>query len=1243
MPNAASSGGNSGKSGNGPNSGNGQKPRNTKPVDRGKRVREESKLKQEVTQDDIEDVSFVPSQRMPKQRQDPLQHYTLEEVEKTGKLFESPETLGFLKRRLEFPKRAVPRYMLTQPRLLTAPPFQPNGWDSANQQKMLEIESQNSGSDYQGIYEVLQKMRVGERKKMEELGLVDAENVTKDLNDAIFFQGTCLDMCPTFERVRRALENNVKSLERDPATNKISRDRAIKAFSRPAAGQPPPIPSDVRPAHVLVSTLNFLVDNILPQLPDAHSFIWDRTRSIRQDFVYQNYYGSEAIDCNERIVRIHLVSLHIMSGSGMEYSQQQELEQFNKALQTLTESYQDVRNHGGTCPNEAEMRAYHLISHFRDSEIEREVQTLPDAVVKHRLVQLALRFRFIMSQNNIVARGAQNSIGAMNMFVEFFRLVYSDETPILMAFLLESHFNEFRFYALKAMSRSYHTKGKALFARTLLDMLGFDDVDQFVDYIQYYEVDTFIEDGEVLVDLVNKTKLESKYKLRSLQDKPRMAQAFSRRLDAKLSQMLLKSIVDSGLPNGDLKLGQQRKYAIPTIERKFPPVKPVALAPISDPTRNDKPAFGQTVSGQPAPTFLFKQDSAQDASKSKSFNIADFLNSQKGNVASQAPFGSVTPVNTVNLEKPATAPKFEFKSLECTRPKKAVHFQSPELKEKQEKPPPLQGEIKETPKPTELPSIRLLESKILNFAPQKSQLDVAAVKKAPVEETRSLPNKVSLKDSPNFSKAVGDVYNSILTDVIDTELGKLLPRIIKYENRKNERMKVVDALTAELYLAFLSELTYETLQSNYAAKLYERKIIKKAWKLWENSHSKKKLEKELKLRKLAELSSIEFKVPTLKRVHSLQGGAPKKRSLSRNTSFDIQERQEEIHKLWQPLDLVEFVRRCSKNVKIPVTTELKCLLIVEDWKSPYSKWLNTKFALHTSKDKTHYENRVESDGMVVSFESLPRNNTLHEAMFRSTGFIVVECGILLDERPSKSLHDKLERDGQILRKIVQICERYCLYQTHIAVLVWDTQSPKVDLTEASSVLKIDEIKSSVCVQDVVLCDMSALSSVIENLQSAVFGMGDLFSGGLTPRGMRKKLKMQKQAEESRLESLSDPKAAQRALEQKEKEVLRRARELQKHQYLSRHIVAGNDTTNNSFRTPNASFATLVNFNNSTTAFRNTTLLNASVRNTSLLSIGNASILEESTPFGSPKPAKSGPRKVQELRDLTAAIRSRYKK
>lgn len=1286
-----------------------------------RKPRDDSKLRKEIATDSeipMDDVSMVPSRVQPKLREDPLQHYTPVEVTQTGTLFESPEELGFLRNRSDRPKRHVPRYMLTQPRLLTTPTFVRDPWDTANQNKMLQMEAENNGSDYQGIYELFQKMRDTERKQMEKLGLVDAENITKDLNDAIFFQGTCLDMCPTFERVRRALENNVKSLEKDPATNKISRERAIKAFSRPAAGQPPPMPSDVRPPHVLNHTLDYLVDNMLPQLPDSHSFIWDRTRSIRQDFIYQNFYGPEAIDCNERIVRIHLVSLHIMAGSDVEYSQQQELEQFNKALQTLTEIYQDVRNHGGSCPNEAEFRAYHLISHFRDPELEREIQTLPSHILKHSLVRMALRFRFLMSQNNVVERGFTNSVGAINLYVEFFRQVQSPDTPILLAFLLETHFNEIRFYALKAMSRSYHTKSKALLATLIQEMLGFDNTEQLIKYISYYEVDTVEDNGNTLVDLFNKDKLESKYKLNSLQDKPALSQAFSLQLDSRLKLMLLVNIVNSGLSNSNLHLKTtSTDFVVQHVQKRFPPASGAnsilqdssASTPLNglhgqihqmqqpiqpSLTRqaeflqpsdlSQKSAFGQQAAfGQQSAfgqsTQIIPQAGSNGASSLSSLGP---LSSNKGS-ESQSQAQQFGP--TWSAKPDLNVPTFNFVSdlKPNVQPKKTVHFASP-VEEVKASGTNLGFKFEE-PKVELISKTPLVEAKgfsLLASSPVPSKIDRQVGipdKKEVVELKPSLPKKTLLKDVPKFQDAIGNIYKSLLAEVVDNELRKMLPRIIKYENRKNERAKVIDALTQELFLAFISELSYETCQGAYADQRHEKKIKTKMWEKWKKELKKKKQTKEEKSVKLAELNSATFKAPTLKRRHlspSHNESFSKRRSVqSQNTSFDnIHERQEEIHKLWMPLNLSSFVDRCARNVKVGSnsdTTELKCLLIVEDWTCPYSKWLNTKFSLKSSKDRTHYENRVDCGKLAVSFESLPKKNSLQEEMFKSTGFILFECGFLLESQVQsyKTLAAKLARDGSILEKLVQICDRYCLYQTQIMVIIWDVQGGLIDMKEASSLMKVSElVKSSACVQDISMYDMTSESSVLQRLDQGLEKMSSLFTGKLTPRGVKKKIRLQqKLAEKARQEEKSIVgaqalKEAEEALKSKEEGILRRAQEIQKHKYLSKHVVAGaNDTvdlsnTSLAYLTPNGSFAnnTLVNLNNSVLANNSTVY----PRNGSFLgSFNNASILEESTPFGSPRSSSSAvtgssrarftkpaaPKNVQELRDLTAAIRARYKK
>lgn len=1235
-----------------------------------------------------EDVSFVPSQQMPRQNADPVQRYSKQELAVTGPLFADASLLGFLKQRKRAPPRAVPRYMLNQPRLLVAPAFQQDPWDQQNQAKMLEIERNNAGSDYQGIYEEFQKMREVERKKMEELGLLDAENIRKDLNDAIFFQGTCLDMCPTFERVRRALENNVKALEKEGG--KISRAKAVKAFSRPAAGQPPPMPSDVRPPHILMETLNYIVDHILHQLPEAHSFIWDRTRSIRQDFIYQNYYGPEAIDCNERIVRIHLLSLHIMAGSDVEHSQQQELEQFNKALQTLTEIYQDVRNHGGACANEAEFRAYHLISHFRDPELEREIQTLPDSIFKDSKVQLALRFRNLMSQNNIVERGYTNAIGAENLFVEFFKLVNSPETPVLLACLLETHFNEIRFYALKSMSRSYHTKGRAFLASSLQSMLGFDTVDQLVAFVSYYEVDTMDENGTILVDLCNKDKLEAKYKLNSLHDKPKRAQAFSLLLDARMKQASLASFVNSGHPNTNLNLKTSQAKVLNYDNRKritqngtsnttaqpsaFGLPQDNATKPFGSTPQN---AFQNTSSTpfQPAQTFDFTKAAATvppetTKPENNSLNLSGFLQNQ-GTASAPSQFGQFGQP----LAKETTAPpSFNFAAKKNDAPE-TVAAKTPPVELKGLGSQPAQFSFqKAEPKPKQelTPTFSLpaksdapqdSQSTLFNFgkADQVPALFQTSISKPSVAEIPkpSKPAPKLLKDSRGFEQAVNQIYDQILGESIDQELQKILSRMIKHDNRNKEREKLIGTLTNELYQAFVAEISHGVLQYSVADDKYNKFLKKKAFNHMREVLKKHKAKQETRKRRMEELKSVSFSAPLLKRKRtsansSSDSFAKRSPSKAANTSYDhMFERQQEIQKLWEPIDLPKFVELCAQNVKIDVNApkvELKSLIIAEDWNSPYSKWLNTKFSLKLDSDKKLYSKRVEGEKINMTVESLP--SAIKEDVFKNTTFIVFECG-LVDEKQVelyKTMKNKLNRDSGILLKIMQLASRYCLYKIQVLVLVWDSSNSRTGLNEELPILRIAEHKKNhSCIQDIHVCDMSMPHvNVSDILQTTFLRMGQMFEGLLTERGVKKLKLVPKKAAEPEPETIEPP--SEEKLRAKELEILRKAKEAQKRRYLTKHSLSAiNDTVDltnatANFKTPNASFAnnTLVNFPNS--FLGNNTVLHA--KDVSFLgSFANASIIEESTPSGSPRPKSSVPlpKKLQDLRSLAASVKARYKK
>lgn len=365
------------------------------------------------------------------------------------------------------------------PKPLTAVVCSVDTYDAQNQAALRQIEQQylQGQKSLQGAYEQMSEMREAERHEMERRQLVDSSAVRKNLGDAIAFVGSCREMCPVFERVRRAHEKNVLSFEKN-ARGQVVRELAVKAFSRPAAGQPPPLPSDVRPPEVLVQTLNYLVANIVPKLPAAHPFLWDRTRSVRQDFTYQNYQGPEAVHCLEVIARVHVVSLHVMAQAQAEqaadWSQQQELEQFNKCLQSLADFYTHARS-----PNEPEMRAYQLLLQFFDPEMASTVDRLRGEVRTHPLVLLAFDLRHS---------------AAVSVPVFFARLRQPDVPPSFRA-VAEVHFNALRKQAIRALVHSVHKRAQMYSMDRFVAMLGFESAAEARAFCNFYDVLLSVSDG----------------------------------------------------------------------------------------------------------------------------------------------------------------------------------------------------------------------------------------------------------------------------------------------------------------------------------------------------------------------------------------------------------------------------------------------------------------------------------------------------------------------------------------------------------------------------------------------------------------------------------------------------------------------------------------------------------------------------------------------------------------------------
>lgn len=94
-------------------------------------------------------------------------------------------------------------------------------------------------------------------------------------------RGTCQTMCPLRELQDREAQNRLHQFEMVAGTERDRRPRgnplrAVKEYSRPAAGKDSTISSDLRPPAVLLKTVCYLIDDVAasPSLP------WTEASSI---------------------------------------------------------------------------------------------------------------------------------------------------------------------------------------------------------------------------------------------------------------------------------------------------------------------------------------------------------------------------------------------------------------------------------------------------------------------------------------------------------------------------------------------------------------------------------------------------------------------------------------------------------------------------------------------------------------------------------------------------------------------------------------------------------------------------------------------------------------------------------------------------------------------------------------------------------------------------------------------------
>ncbi|XP_023765076.1 SAC3 family protein C [Lactuca sativa] len=241
-------------------------------------------------------------------------------------------------------------------------------------------------------------------------------NNKQDHNDAEILPnliGTCPFMCPIEERTQRERLRDLAIFERlNGNPSKSSSTLAVKKFCRTISSKDLR-DMDLRPLQVLEDTLNYLLtifESKEHPFEAIHDFIFDRTRSIRQDLSMQNIItGDQAVSMYERIVKFHIIShyklrINATANSNVSPMHHLNMEQLTKTLASLYHIYDTNHKSGNTYDTEGEFYSFYVLLHLGSDHqptgesLSLWFRSLPYSIIKSKEMMFSRRllryFRF---------------------------------------------------------------------------------------------------------------------------------------------------------------------------------------------------------------------------------------------------------------------------------------------------------------------------------------------------------------------------------------------------------------------------------------------------------------------------------------------------------------------------------------------------------------------------------------------------------------------------------------------------------------------------------------------------------------------------------------------------------------------------------------------------------------------------------------------------------------------------------
>ncbi|XP_029286287.1 LOW QUALITY PROTEIN: SAC3 domain-containing protein 1 [Cottoperca gobio] len=223
-------------------------------------------------------------------------------------------------------------------------------------------------------------------------------------------RGTCQTMCPAHELRNRELQNCLHRYELLAGTERDRRPRgdplrAVKEYSRPAAGKDSTNPTDLRPPAVLLKTVCYLIDDIaasrqLHPWTEVYSFAFDRLRGVKQDMIIQRVSGLNCAAILEPTVRFLIYASFRLCGESLRlYDPRINDTHLQENLSWLLDCYATGT---GPHPNQEEFQALGLLYNLGSARATQHIMELPKRLRSSPAVTLALSINRAFLERNPV-------------------------------------------------------------------------------------------------------------------------------------------------------------------------------------------------------------------------------------------------------------------------------------------------------------------------------------------------------------------------------------------------------------------------------------------------------------------------------------------------------------------------------------------------------------------------------------------------------------------------------------------------------------------------------------------------------------------------------------------------------------------------------------------------------------------------------------------------------------------------